>query len=149
MQNDDATDATITCQGHTWRVSKDIIAAESEFFRAAMCGNFSEARTSTPDLPEDDSEMVARLLRWIEYDDWGDIAVSMLKRQPNKFPYDPESDMQRSRAAFLAEIDVATDLFAIAHKFGVNSLKDAACWAAREAFNDVWKDDVRIPEEDY
>jgi hypothetical protein len=52
----------ITCQGHTWNVHKVIGVAASAFFKAAVCGGFSEANTSVVNLPEDTPMTVARLI---------------------------------------------------------------------------------------
>ncbi|KPI44076.1 uncharacterized protein AB675_6367 [Cyphellophora attinorum] len=60
------SDLTITCQSTTFKVHKCyLLARGGSFFQTAICGEFVEGHTSVIDLPEDDPDILARLLLYV------------------------------------------------------------------------------------
>ena len=137
LQSAQFADLTLACRGHTWKLHKFVVAARSGFFRAALCGGFAEAQNSTIDLPEDESEIIARLLLHIYIRTYPDLPCEDLRLQSSTFRQAPDNDAEDQNDEMIKlfrPLHLAADLYAAAVKYGVHSLQGQACRGARKGF---------------
>jgi hypothetical protein len=120
------SDLTITCQSTTFRVHKCYLLAKGgDFFQSTICGGFAECHTSVIDLPEDDPEILARLLLCVYT---GQYASGCLPESGSQLPgltdisTTTQSDLQQASDIVMVHIKI----FAAAVKYGIPVLRDQA-----------------------
>lgn len=97
---------TVTCGGETFKVHKLIVCCRSDFFRAAIEGGFKEAESRHIHLPEDDSILVQKMLKYFYILDYDAPAVSDL--------------------SFVSELCFHLHMWAMGDKFGISALRTIA-----------------------
>ncbi|KPI40328.1 uncharacterized protein AB675_7477 [Cyphellophora attinorum] len=113
------SDLTITCQGTTFKVHKFVLVTKGgDFFKHAICSGFRESQSSVIDLPEDEPEIITRLLSHLYT---GSYAEHLLKEASGG-----DDDARVDADAILLHVK----MFAVAVKYGIKSPRDAA----RKAF---------------
>ncbi|KPI40226.1 uncharacterized protein AB675_7475 [Cyphellophora attinorum] len=162
------SDLIITCQGTTFKVHRlYLLAKGGNFFQAAICGGFAESHTHTIDLPEDEPEMVARVLLHIytgQYESGcaeepdsqlphlDNIASATVQssqsdrhnheRNDNSQGDDgDEKDEVKPPKLNSGNVMIHVKMFAVAVKYGIPGLRDQARKAFAGTFScwsDVW-----------
>ncbi|KPI40374.1 uncharacterized protein AB675_7479 [Cyphellophora attinorum] len=128
LQHGHYSDLTVTCQGHTFSAHKSILISKGgDFFERAICAGFAETEKSKIDLPEDDPNIIARILRYIYTADYDacivfDPLAALSKKSGREGAVD-ESQYIGSRPA---KALLHAHMFAAATKFGNYSLKQSA-----------------------
>ncbi|KAI8627889.1 BTB/POZ protein [Xylariaceae sp. FL1651] len=59
------SDVTVTCGDSEWKLHRAILSTRSDWFRAALCGNFDEAESRIINLHEQNPDIVRILIEWI------------------------------------------------------------------------------------
>ncbi|KAM0269464.1 hypothetical protein ACHAPA_004029 [Fusarium lateritium] len=70
LDTGDYSDLTIICGKDRYKVHKAIVCPRSQFFKAAISGNFKEALTSEISLPKDDPVAVRMMVQYLYLDDY-------------------------------------------------------------------------------
>ena len=61
----------------TWHIHRNLLVAKSQFFKAALSGNFEESKTDTVHLVEEENEIFSLVVLWL-YSSLGDRTGCML-----------------------------------------------------------------------
>ncbi|KAK3637248.1 hypothetical protein LTR56_013786 [Elasticomyces elasticus] len=132
-ENEEHADLTIECGGRTYRVHKNILCAQSEWFRAACRKDtFKEGRQSTivlhtpssdpaeDNIGLDDPEAIRIMISYL-YDDEYKTLPTLIRPKEGGKRVTPEDDRTLSTHA---------SVFAAAVKYGLPGLRDlaAACY---------------------
>lgn len=121
---------TITCNEQVFKVHKAVLTMRGgSFFERLICSGFSETHTSNVDLPDDDPNVIARLLRHIYTGSYTEQISPGLHQDEDEEPTENvmlETVVERSM--------VHVNMFAAAVKFGIDALREEARKAFMEAF---------------
>ncbi|MCJ1435433.1 hypothetical protein MMC27_004806 [Xylographa pallens] len=108
-------DLVIRCQDREWKVHRVVICLRSKFFEKACDGNFQEGRTGEITLAEDDAEVVDRVIDYLYRLDYDDKPKT--------------ANVESSDGPLVMNANV----YAIAHKYEIRSLKKVARRKTMEA----------------
>ena len=130
LSTGDHHDFVVSCGGHTFKVYRNILAANSDFFRAAVGMSFSEGVNRRLDLPDDDPVLVARMLAFMYTRDY---CVRNLTRTPlgielaqfhgitDTYSFDPFKPRDVKQHSLLH-----CHMFALADKYNFEDLRSTA-----------------------
>ncbi|KAF9872000.1 hypothetical protein CkaCkLH20_10632 [Colletotrichum karsti] len=86
LLSDKFSDMTITCGGRTFKAHRAIVCPQSSFFDKAFSSGFKEASSSTINLPEDDPDVLQRLLQFLYTGNY-DEGVSFNRERPSEVSF--------------------------------------------------------------
>ncbi|OJI97995.1 hypothetical protein ASPVEDRAFT_147284 [Aspergillus versicolor CBS 583.65] len=122
------SDMTVTCQGFTFKVHRSILCTQSDFFKAAMNGNFKEGKGLTVDLPKDDLETIERVLSFLYFNYYSEDS-HIMDLSPHLKTRKATTSASRSKKKGGDENITAYNhvrVYVAADKFGILSLKKFA-----------------------
>ncbi|MCJ1282827.1 hypothetical protein MMC26_002153 [Xylographa opegraphella] len=117
------SDLVIRCHEREWKVHRVVICPRSKFFEIACDGDFKESKTGQINLVDDDPDVVDHMIDYLyrmDYDDKPNAA----KAYPSDGP-----------------LVTNANVYAIADKYEIWSLKNAAKWKTEEALKTDWNHD--------
>ncbi|KAL2214977.1 hypothetical protein M432DRAFT_554120 [Thermoascus aurantiacus ATCC 26904] len=143
------SDLVISCGGHDFRVHRNIVCSQSDFFEAAANGYFSEARANKITLPEDDPQTVERVLSYLyirDYEETGhtmDLVIESAVQKTESVGDDPSANADE-----LSQISVSSiahnniRVYVAADKFGIIRLKEVSKERFVNWANRYWNHEV-------
>ncbi|KAI9367463.1 BTB/POZ protein [Aspergillus egyptiacus] len=139
------SDMNVVCEGFTFNVHQAILCPQSSFFKAAMEGEFEEAKTRTINLPADDLETIERVLSFLYLEDYSvDSHTVDIKGgsspEPTQVPTPlAESYISVEEAAAFSEPDNHIQVYLAADKFGIPALKTLSAERLKAWANKNWQ----------
>ncbi|SMR50240.1 unnamed protein product [Zymoseptoria tritici ST99CH_3D1] len=139
------SDFTISCGPRTFKVHKIILAAQSEYFKAAICGRFKESTDGVIDLKArdytdldrscDDPETVAIMVDFCYKQQYRIDDTSARKRGPDGVLVPETKANGKMNKGHMVE---HAQVFAVACKYGIPSLRSAASKRFQTAVASHW-----------
>ncbi|EFR02111.1 hypothetical protein MGYG_05113 [Nannizzia gypsea CBS 118893] len=122
------SDMTITCNGFIFKTHRAIVCTQSQFFKAALDGDFKEATLRTVDLPDDDHQTIQRVISFLylqEYPESNNSVFWNLRTiVPSSTTGSTNDDEKKTKTANEGSNNVR--VYVAADKFGIPLLKTLA-----------------------
>ncbi len=119
----------------TWQLHKELLIDSSPFFAAALDGSFAEATSKVIRLPEDNPDIFALFIQWLNV---GDFALGSCTADHTKdYDHYYHDDYHYCRASILIDIRA----WILGDKLGCSIFKDLAMLRLIRA-SDTWSTDA-------
>ncbi|KAI4666975.1 uncharacterized protein J4E79_001656 [Alternaria viburni] len=127
------SDLTISCNGDTYKVHKNIVCDKIDFFTRAIRFGGKESQNDVVDLPEDDPAVVRRLIQYLYEAEYTPLLPDVDSTGSTPFTNKTNRPNQPLLHAKIYEI---------ADKYEVKGLKDLAREKFKRSCEQFWDNDV-------